>query len=849
MGNKCSLHRSSRKEALPEGTEERVDPQSSHLGTNPTPTPPLCTVCTRIDLGAMLSDEVNPKPMGPLSDYTNSECPFCSLISTAMDLAWGGHDKPRSPTPDIISILCSILEPTPQLFIQSRSAISARRQEPDGKSHSDHPQPRLLIAIDHKPPRDYQQHNNRGYIREVDRVKNRHVIAEIENFLPDDTNSRPLLPRRDVGTVINIPLVKNWISECQTKHKHSLSNANSHEKQNAHLFHPTHPFRLIDVHDECLIETSTPCAYVALSYVWGRVRTILSPLTSNETPILLTTRENIQRLSSPHSLSSSSSSISDSKGGKAKIPDTIVDAIQLTRSLGHRYLWVDTLSIIQNDPEDKAHHIRLMDSVYDNASLTIVAASGRDANAGLPGVHPGSRSGRLIRTTKMVLPLSNSGGDNRKTVNLSLSLPSLTEEIRSSTWNTRGWTFQEQCLSPRCLYITSEEVFFNCSQCQFREGYNYNEKKSEEEEISIQIRTGPAWWNPKLRRDLDATPYHYLGNTSMELEIQAYQGAVQDYSRKSLTFASDILNAFEGVYNRFAGNLSHCGSTGDERPIMSIQQTQGVPPHLAPQALLWLPSDGSTPRLCPPVQHPGGGLTEEVQFSSWSWASQMGPIEFIFTDNTFLSRNIAYAPLKHIPLHTAITRFHFSNDDSPSGNQRKVYSRDIWDLDGDLAQNDGDPKVSMSKFYLRDRVGIDIDAVLSYSLLSPPAPSYPNTSPSDITFYAPYLSPEAFDISTPSTSTSRICHLKLLSSTAHPKGGEFRYDRLPVVERVTALVPIVVTDTITKTPDTVSIFLGLAASTSTAGEGYTRVGIGYLYHDQDPNTLKPKWQCGWFRVR
>jgi hypothetical protein len=59
--------------------------------------------------------------------------------------------------------------------------------------------------------------------------------------------------------------------------------------------------------------------------------------------------------------------------------------------IGERYLWVDSLCIVQDDPQEKHGQIANMDAIYGNAILTINAAAGQDANAGLPGVRPLSR--------------------------------------------------------------------------------------------------------------------------------------------------------------------------------------------------------------------------------------------------------------------------------------------------------------------------------------------------------------------------------------------------------------------------------------------------------------------------
>jgi hypothetical protein len=64
------------------------------------------------------------------------------------------------------------------------------------------------------------------------------------------------------------------------------------------------------------------------------------------------------------------------------LPQTILDAVHVTRSLGIKYLWVDALCILQDSQVDKQHEVAKINSIYKNAYATISAASAPSANAG-----------------------------------------------------------------------------------------------------------------------------------------------------------------------------------------------------------------------------------------------------------------------------------------------------------------------------------------------------------------------------------------------------------------------------------------------------------------------------------
>ncbi|KAF2728280.1 hypothetical protein EJ04DRAFT_395284, partial [Polyplosphaeria fusca] len=114
------------------------------------------------------------------------------------------------------------------------------------------------------------------------------------------------------------------------------------------------------------------------------------------------------------------------------------------QGLSIRYLWVDALCIIQDSGEDKDVQIASMGFIYGGAHLTIVAAFGDSANAGLPGIS--------IPRRDQHTPITINGVSMNAAVNCLLD----------SQWYTRGWTFQELVLSKRILAFTQEQMLFFC---------------------------------------------------------------------------------------------------------------------------------------------------------------------------------------------------------------------------------------------------------------------------------------------------------------------------------------------------------------------------------------------------
>ncbi|KAH7142222.1 heterokaryon incompatibility protein-domain-containing protein [Dactylonectria macrodidyma] len=65
------------------------------------------------------------------------------------------------------------------------------------------------------------------------------------------------------------------------------------------------------------------------------------------------------------------------------LPSTIREAIHFTQRIRVRYMWVDSLRIIQDSDVDKAREIEAMSDIYQGNYLTICALAAESMNGGL----------------------------------------------------------------------------------------------------------------------------------------------------------------------------------------------------------------------------------------------------------------------------------------------------------------------------------------------------------------------------------------------------------------------------------------------------------------------------------
>jgi len=379
-------------------------------------------------------------------------------------------------------------------------------------------------------------------------------IWQNENRANSDTSQYHLagghrLPRSDAS----FETFKKWISECASAKTGASSLGDRQQRPN---------IRLIDVERGCLTEIQEDCPhYVALSYVWGQSKNLM----------LIT--DNKAGLKEPGALTADN----------MDIPKTIRDAIVTCHRLGERYLWVDSVCIQQDSPTKMAM-ISQMDIIYGSAKVTVVALCGSDADSGLPGAAIGSRT-----DTQNLLQIGEG-------IVIAPVLPGLLETVESSTWNTRGWTYQERVLSPRKLYFGSEQVYFECPHGITHEDSEENVHVHANHEVDMHHATHRQL---QIGHSVD---FHD------RLNLSVYEDVVRDYTTRSLTKEEDILNAFAGVSNVLQSNL-FLGS-----PVLF-----GVPMCNISTCLLWLPFGNLQPRLW--KEKDDGS---RVYFPSWSWMGWKG---------------------------------------------------------------------------------------------------------------------------------------------------------------------------------------------------------------------------------
>ncbi|KAH7370131.1 heterokaryon incompatibility protein-domain-containing protein, partial [Rhexocercosporidium sp. MPI-PUGE-AT-0058] len=211
------------------------------------------------------------------------------------------------------------------------------------------------------------------------------------------------------------------------------------------------------------------------------------------------------------------------------LPLTFRNAAVITRRLGYRYLWIDSLCIIQNSASDWAAESAIMGEIYRGSVFTIAALGAKDSYEGcFKSRNPLSYIPCLINPVTHV------------------KLRKAWDPVRlSGELLTRGCVIQERVLSPRTLFYGSSGIYWECVQSQRTQDglVNFGETpKADFCQLLVPCESS---------LDIDI-----IKNPSEPL-IAFYKSWVellQSYSSTRLTKQTDKLVAFQGIILSIARN-------------------------------------------------------------------------------------------------------------------------------------------------------------------------------------------------------------------------------------------------------------------------------------------------------
>ncbi|KAK2596014.1 hypothetical protein N8I77_013525 [Diaporthe amygdali] len=378
------------------------------------------------------------------------------------------------------------------------------------------------------------------------------VMPELDWLRGRSVEEQPL-------TSSSLSTVMGWINTCRDEHpvcwRDDLCNSSL-------------PTRVLDVDtgEDNIVRLHTSSSderwqFVYLSFFWGNAR-----------PAVCALRENIQSLMAGIPVDSMS--------------EVHREAINATRRLGLRYLWIDALCIIQDSPQDWATESQRMSEYISNAAFVLQAAASPNANARLyqprpqPLLHMEVTRGRgdIASVTE---PNITTG------VDLRLPLQTASEALGVRVLK-RGWMFQEIILPRRMLIFGADQIYWHCQAGLMSEGDTLIH------EPMLKLLPLSSASSDFDRRDRLLSWYQLLS----------------DYSASILTFKSDRIIAMRSLAKYF---------DADDALLAGLWKRD------LRNGLLWRVDNIRKPGI---VDRPAA-RTDKVS-ASWSWASIDGRVQYDF---------------------------------------------------------------------------------------------------------------------------------------------------------------------------------------------------------------------------
>ncbi|EXK84690.1 hypothetical protein FOQG_11216 [Fusarium oxysporum f. sp. raphani 54005] len=337
-----------------------------------------------------------------------------------------------------------------------------------------------------------------------------------------------------------IRLATNWLDSCCQTHTNCRNSVPGYK-----------PTRLIEIIDTFHVRLVPPgslpvesVSYVAFSHCWGKVEAI-KLLQSN--------------LDIFH------------RGIKIRhLPNSYQEAVQLCLQMGFKYIWIDSLCIIQDSLVDWTQEAKDMKRVYEHAIFNLCSATASDSS----GTSFVARRADLLKPQRLRIH-----GEVFQLVCDDL----LQDDITYCTLRSRAWVYQEWYLSKRSLILGSHQRWWHCKEQLACEIWPLGTPKANR----------GMWWR-EVQMLKESAP---SGDSN---SMDAWSQHVEAYMRTKLTRETDHMVAFSGIVQSFG---------------QSWQLTQDYLAGLwrchLPAALLWKVTSSAQ-------------RSTTYTAASWSWASFAG---------------------------------------------------------------------------------------------------------------------------------------------------------------------------------------------------------------------------------
>ncbi|ETI20037.1 hypothetical protein G647_09052 [Cladophialophora carrionii CBS 160.54] len=236
-----------------------------------------------------------------------------------------------------------------------------------------------------------------------------------------------------IGSLEYFHVLRQWLDDCNKYHSHCRRDPHNPKGTPTRLIDvgtdPHAPtVRLHETGKRTTTNEAEDLTYIALSHPWG------DPAVHSH---FCTTSHNLDQHWQAIPITA--------------LPRTFSDAVIVTRALGVRFLWIDSLCIIQNDRGDLQNEIERMEMVFSNAYCVIAASRATGMSDGFLDDRP----------TREVVRI-DSRRDEGSPVFVCEAIDDFQGHVIEGALNKRGWVLQERALARRTIYFTAQQTYWEC---------------------------------------------------------------------------------------------------------------------------------------------------------------------------------------------------------------------------------------------------------------------------------------------------------------------------------------------------------------------------------------------------
>lgn len=246
-----------------------------------------------------------------------------------------------------------------------------------------------------------------------------------------------------------------------------------------------------------------------------------------------------------------------------RLPKTFQDAMEATRHLGIRYIWIDSLCIIQNSPNgsDWTAESAKMTSVYENSYVNLAAADALNSTEGCFF----DRNTSSIRPVRLEI-------ESR----YYYAAPShrFADNVAQAPIYERGWVFQERTLAPRIVHFCTKQLYCECLESIASESFPTGLPHC----IEFKNLLACACSSWRRTRPPESDIYKWIDGSSPSLNkyfesLLLWNKLVVQYQVLNLTFPHDKLVAISGLaktHSRFLKTKYLAGMWLEHLPVQLL---------------------------------------------------------------------------------------------------------------------------------------------------------------------------------------------------------------------------------------------------------------------------------------